>query len=190
MADRLATATSIVQTLLSEAQAFRSAYLFGSPSGVVAVFDEEAELIVVGDVQCGIIQMPTTDARARRWASLPAAKVKALISGHHLYETTGQLVGFAHRAALIVSDWLLQRGLQIQGAVRVDGLGYVAAQLRNDTKFECQLIDMALSAAGFIRRDWPAGYVEGRKYAFAGPGWVTYVKADEVDESLGQNDIS
>ena len=168
MADRLATATSIVQTLLSEAQAFRSAYLFGSPSGVVAVFDEEAELIVVGDVQCGIIQMPTTDARARRWASLPAAKVKALISGHHLYETTGQLVGFAHRAALIVSDWLLQRGLQIQGAVRVDGPGYVAAQLGMTPS-----LSVNLSTWHSARRVSSARLAcwlrEGRKYAFADP---------------------
>ena len=180
------TAISIVETVLSEARAFRSSYIFGNPSGVVAVFDENCKLLAVGSVECGtIISMPpkTDDlARSARWASVPAAKLKALTGGHDLHETSSNLwMGLPQRLALITSDWLFKRGLQIQGAAKVDGLGFVATQLRNDTKFECQLIDMALSAAGFIRRDWPAGFVnlDGRKYAVARPGWVTYMKAND-----------
>ena len=175
------TAISIVETLISEARAFRSTYLFGNPSGVAAVFDQSCKLLVVGSVECGtIISMPQGDVRAARWASVPAAKLKALTGGHPLYETSDSLwAGLPQRAALMASDWLWRRGLQIQGAARVDGLGYVATQLKCDTRFECQLMDMALSAAGFIRREWPAGFIDGRKYAFASPGWVTYVKADD-----------
>ena len=155
-------------------RAFRSLYLF-SPSGVAAVFDEGGALLAVGDVQLGAI--PTSDTRAATWAAAPAAKLRALLGGYELYEG-GRVLGVPQRLMLRASGWATARGLQLQGVVRVEGLGFVATQLRHDTKFDVQLLDMSLSAAGFIRRDWPAGFTE-TKYVFASPGWATYIRAEE-----------
>ena len=176
------TATLIVETLLSEARAFRSLYLFG-PSGVAACFDESGALLVAGDVELGVI--PASDERAAAWAAAPAAKLSALMGGYELYEggglmgyEAGSLLGVPQWLLLSASGWLTQRGLQQQGVVKVEGLGFVATHLRHDTKFDVQLLDMSLSAAGYIRRDWPVGFTE-RKYVFATPGWATYVRAEE-----------
>ena len=175
----LASASLIIETLLSEAKAFRSMWRFSSPHGRVAVFDPSGELLMVGDVELGAL--PVHDARAARLAAVPAAKLKALMAGHSLYETSGAWpLGVPQLVLSTLGAWVSGQGLQIQGAVKVDGLGYVATQLKMlDTRFEVQLLDMALSAAGFIRRDWPAGFLDGRKYAFAAPGWVEYHKAEE-----------
>lgn len=73
----------------------------------------------------------------------------------------------------------------VQGAVRVDGLGFAAASCIFDTGCDVRVLDVGLRAAGYTvlgGRGWLearqfVGHREHDRRVFPAPGWATYIKA-------------